>query len=218
MAGRNATASIWMRTKPCSARPRAAMARAASSRPTLTAWSWFDHRHRHAQHRGASGPTIGLRDDVRRVPSVRVGVCRRGQRAGYRRAARRGRPGVAGCSSPSRPARSPSGSTATTPRRSSPRPSSATAPRGGGIDEVAMASRDRRCGRKMWPDTLGIMAGRVEDRPRGSVRPRHPAVHRGRVGRCGRWHAGRLGRSRATSIASAATRRGQGDRRDRKRA
>ena len=36
---------------------------------------------------------------------------------------------AAGCSSPSRPARSRSGSTATIPRRSSPRPCSATAPR-----------------------------------------------------------------------------------------
>ena len=81
-------------------------------------------------------------------------------RPGWRRASR----AAAGCSSPSRPARSRSGSTATTRRRSSPLPCSATAPRPRSLRAASPGSPESPARReKLWPDTQRIMGWDIED-------------------------------------------------------
>ena len=163
----------------------------------------LDHRHRHAQPRARVGPRLGLRDDIRRVPVFGLGCA--GGVNGLATAARlaAAEPGhAAGCSSPSRPARSRSASTATIRPRSSPPPCSATAPppRSSRSGERRPRDDHRLGARSCGPTRADHGLGRRGPGPRRGLRPRHPAVHRGEAGRSGRRDAARSSGSRASDI------------------
>ena len=170
----------------------------------------LDHRHRNPEPRSARRAAHRL---SRRRPAgagVRPRLRRRRQRPFARRApCGRGSREPSGCSSPSRPARSRSASTATIRRRSSRPRCSATAPRRRSSPAASTASRRSRARpRSCGPTRCGSWAGtsRIPGLV-GGVRPRDPAVHRGRARRRHRRHVRAAGhRPRRRSTASAATR------------
>ena len=194
------------------------------ARPNRRRRHRLDHRHRHAQPRRARSARGSACATTSAACRSSAWAAPAGSTAwppprGSPRPSR----AAAGCSSPSKPARSRSASTATIPPRSSPPPCSATAPprpssqpasdrpraRSPASGEKTVARHARHHG----------LAGRGS-RPRRRLRPRHPAVHRGRTGRRGRRHARRsIGvEPRRHRPLLLPPRRGQGDRRDRDRA
>ena len=212
-AGQSATASISMPPSALfveAAAPAIEQARACTrARSTASSPSRPPESPRPASKR-ASGRASGLRDDVRRVPVFGLG-CAGGVNglatAARLAAAEPGQPLAVRHRrnlldlDPPRQRRSRRDRRHRLVRRRRRGGGRRTARRAGIGDD--RAARPRNCG----PTRCGSWAGDVEDPgPRGRLRPRDPALHRGQSGRGGRRHAAPT-RHRAArrSTASAAT-------------